>query len=78
MNDDVTTMEYVVYLLMEVFHKSSDEAYQLMMKVHRTGAATFYIGTREACELKVEQVAKLNRDFDQQLQVRMEPIEEES
>ena len=77
LNDDVTTMEYVVFLLMEVFHKNSQAAHQLMMEVHNKGAATFYVGTREACELKVEQVREYNREFSQQLQVRMEPLGDE-
>ena len=77
LNDDVTTMEYVVFLLMEVFRKNSQTAYQLMMEVHHKGMATFYVGTREACELKLEQVKDYNREFNQKLQVRMEPIEDE-
>lgn len=77
LNDDVTTMEYVVLLLQEVFHKTAEQAFRLMMEVHESGAATFYLGTREACELKVEQVRDMNKAFDQHLQVRMEPIEDE-
>ena len=35
-NDDFTTMEFVVRVLMQVFFKSQSEAEQLMMLVHRT------------------------------------------
>ena len=38
-NDDFTTMEFVVKLLMTVFHKSQAEAEQLMMMVHRSEKA---------------------------------------
>lgn len=77
-NDDVTPMDYVVLVLMDLFHKSSDDAFKLMMEVHEQGSATFYFGTREACELKIEQVQKTNHTYGENLVVSMEPIEEES
>lgn len=77
-NDDVTPMDYVVMLLIEIFHKSAEEAFQLMMDVHEKESATFYFGTREACELKLEQVKKENQTYEENLSVSMEPIEEES
>lgn len=76
LNDDVTPMDYVVILLIDIFHKKPEDAYQLMMEVHETGSATFYFGTREACELKVEQVKNSNESHGQKLGVTMEPIEE--
>ena len=36
-NDDVTTMNFVVALLMKVFHKSEMDAIQIMLKVHNSG-----------------------------------------
>ncbi len=75
-NDDVTPMEYVVMLLQEVFGKTHDAAFKIMMEVHERGAAVFYVGTREVCELKVEQVQTMNEKHKQKLQVRMEPAEE--
>ena len=36
-NDDFTTMEFVVMILIRVFHKSESEAEQLMMQVHHSG-----------------------------------------
>lgn len=38
-NDDFTTMEFVVMLLANVFHKNEAEAEMLMMKVHKEGKA---------------------------------------
>lgn len=38
-NDDFTTMEFVVEVLVEIFHKSNDEAEKLMMTVHKGGKA---------------------------------------
>lgn len=38
-NDDFTPMDFVVQLLMMVFHKSEAEACELMMTVHKGGQA---------------------------------------
>jgi ATP-dependent Clp protease adapter protein ClpS len=69
-------MDYVVMVLMDIFNKPSDDAFKLMMEVHETGSSSFYFGTREACELKLEQVQQLNSKCQEQLSVSMEPIEE--
>ena len=37
LNDDFTTMEFVVDILTEVFHKPEEEAYAIMMSVHQSG-----------------------------------------
>ncbi len=39
LNDDVTTMEFVVFILKSVFNKSEHEATQLMFAVHLKGSA---------------------------------------
>ena len=39
-NDDFTTMEFVVSVLMRVFHKDAVTAEAIMLKVHRQGCAT--------------------------------------
>lgn len=36
-NDDYTTMEFVVYILMEVFNKSLKDANRIMLEVHEKG-----------------------------------------
>ena len=77
-NDDVTPMDYVVMILIDIFNKTPESAYQLMMEVHETGSSTFYLGTREACELKLEMVKDCNQAHGEALSVSMEPIEDES
>lgn len=38
-NDDFTTMDFVVEILVDIFHKDILEAEQLMLMVHETGKA---------------------------------------
>ena len=42
-NDDFTTMEFVVDVLVSVFNKSPEDAEQLMITVHKAGSAV--VGT---------------------------------
>ena len=60
-NDDYTTMEFVIVVLQKIFHKTSIEAENLMLKIHNDGAAICGIYTYEIAEtkrIKVEQYAK--------------------
>ena len=39
LNDDFTTMEFVVGILIDIFHKDAVNAEAIMMKVHKNGQA---------------------------------------
>ncbi|MGM0622636.1 MAG: ATP-dependent Clp protease adapter ClpS [Campylobacterota bacterium] len=55
-NDDYTTMDFVIEILIEFFHKSEHEAYNIMLKIHKEGLAVCGIYTKEIAQTKVEQV----------------------
>ena len=59
LNDDYTTMDFVVRVLETVFQKSPVEAYRVMMQVHRNGRGTAGVYPWEVAETKVETVASL-------------------
>jgi ATP-dependent Clp protease adaptor protein ClpS len=60
-NDDYTSMEFVVRVLMDIFGKSSDEAEALMWRIHEKGSAICGVYTFEIAETKAEQVKMLAR-----------------
>ena len=62
LNDDYTTMEFVVEVLVYVFKKSSDEAMRIMLNVHRNGVGVCGIYPHEVAETKVETVEALARE----------------
>ena len=60
-NDDYTTMEFVVFILRTVFHKSESEAYVIMMKVHEAGIGIAGVFTYEVANMKAEKAMNLSR-----------------
>lgn len=73
LNDDYTTMEFVVQVLRAIFHHSEEKAAQIMMHVHQKGAGICGIYTREIAESKVEQVMQFALQNEHPLQCTMEP-----
>jgi ATP-dependent Clp protease adaptor protein ClpS len=60
-NDDFTTMEFVIFVLLTVFYKSEAEAFYTMMKVHQEGVGVAGIYTYEIANMKAEKTMSLAR-----------------
>ena len=73
LNDDYTTMEFVVRVLQLIFHHDEERAAQIMMHVHQKGAGICGVYTREIAETKVEQVVEFAKRNEHPLQCTMEP-----
>jgi ATP-dependent Clp protease adaptor protein ClpS len=71
-NDDYTTMEFVVQVLMAVFHKSVEQATRIMLNVHKQGIGTCGVFTYEVAETKVTTVIRLARENGYPLKCTME------
>lgn len=72
LNDDYTSMEFVVYILEKLFHKSREEATRIMLHVHQKGVGVCGVYTYEVAETKVTQVIDLARKNEHPLQCTME------
>ena len=62
LNDDYTTMDFVVEILENVFNKSPAEAFRIMMQVPTQGKGLFGVYPFEIAETKVATVEDLARD----------------
>lgn len=56
LNDDYSTMDFVIEVLTTIFRKSMDEATKIMMNIHNNGKDVCGIYTHEIASTKVAQV----------------------
>jgi ATP-dependent Clp protease adaptor protein ClpS len=61
-NDDFTTMEFVVKILIEVFFKSPEEAETLMLQVHHSDKALVGVYSYDIAVSKVRRATQMARD----------------
>lgn len=73
-NDDYTTMEFVVAILENVFHKSNADATRIMLNVHHEGVGVAGIYTREVGETKVSVVHDLAQQNNFPLRCSLEIV----
>jgi ATP-dependent Clp protease adaptor protein ClpS len=74
LNDDYTTMDFVVEILMTIFHKSPGDAERIMMDIHRTGRGTAGIYPFDIARTKAEQAHDLARQNEFPLRCLVERI----
>lgn len=73
LNDDYTTMDFVVEVLESIFNKPPAEAFRIMMMVHTQGKGLCGVYPHEIAETKVEAVTTRARDNGFPLKAAMEP-----
>lgn len=59
LNDNVTTMDFVVMILQKIFNHNLDNAKRIMLQVHNDGRATCGIYTLDIAQTKAAQVKDL-------------------
>jgi ATP-dependent Clp protease adaptor protein ClpS len=72
LNDDYTPMEFVVLVLKKFFSMTSEQATQVMLKVHREGVGVCGVFAKDVATTKVELVAGFSRQHQHPLQCTME------
>jgi len=72
LNDDYTSMDFVIDILMSIFHKSYEEAQRVMLEVHEKEKGLCGIYSYEIAETKVMQVKRKAKDNGFPLRAMME------
>ena len=72
LNDDYTTMEFVIHVLEDVFQQSPAEAYRVMMHVHINGRGIAGVYPWEIAETKVATVTAMAREAGYPLKAVLE------
>jgi ATP-dependent Clp protease adaptor protein ClpS len=73
LNDDYTTMEFVVEILKKYFGKTEDQAMQVMLSVHHQGRGVAGIYAKDIAETKVMQVEQAAQSRGYPLKCEIEP-----
>ena len=72
LNDDYTSMDFVVDILINIFHKSYSQAEAIMLDIHKKEQGLCGVYTHEIAETKVMQVHKKAKDNGFPLRAIME------
>lgn len=73
-NDNYTTMEFVIRVLVTVFNKNESEANAIMLRVHNNGVGVCGVYTAEVAETKLIRVQLLAREAGYPLKCTMEEV----
>jgi len=72
-NDNYTTMEFVVMILVTVFRKPEAEAMRIMLDVHYKGIGIAGTYPRDVAESKMQRAMKMAREAEFPFLLTMEP-----
>ena len=73
LNDNYTTMEFVVAVLMEIFHKGTADANRIMLDVHKKGRGVVGVYSWDIAATKAEQVHMVAKAHEFPLRCVIEP-----
>lgn len=72
LNDDYSTMDFVIEILMSIFHREFEEALAIMLSVHKNGRGVCGIYPYDIAETKGALVRKRAKESGFPLQVSLE------
>ncbi len=73
LNDDFTSMEFVVHVLTTVFHHGSAAATRIMLSIHRGGSGVAGVYSLDVAETRADQVHRLAQEAGYPLMAVVEP-----
>jgi ATP-dependent Clp protease adaptor protein ClpS len=73
MNDNVTTVDFVIAILQEIFDHSFETAQELTVKIHEQGYADVALLPYEVAESKAVETTLIARTNNFPLNVKIEP-----
>ena len=73
LNDHYTTMDFVIEVLMVIFHKPVEDANRIMLDVHRKGKGIVGVYSWDIAATKAEQVHLAAREHEFPLRCIVEP-----
>jgi ATP-dependent Clp protease adaptor protein ClpS len=73
-NDDYTTMDFVIEILIAVFHKPAAEATRIMLDVHKNGKGFCGVYTYDIATTKIDRVHKMARQREFPLKCSLEEV----
>lgn len=74
LNDDFSPMEFVIKVLIAVFHIGFDEATAIMLKIHKEGKAKVGRFTYEVADTKAALIIDIAQKNEHPLQAFAEPL----
>jgi ATP-dependent Clp protease adaptor protein ClpS len=75
-NDDYTTQEFVVFVLMKYFKHDAASAHKIMLHVHTKGVGVAGIFPFDVAETKAHQVVQFAREHEMPLQASVRKSQE--
>lgn len=72
-NDDVTTMDFVVDVLVTVFRKDEAEAERIMLSIHHNGSAVVGVYSYDVATTKVARATAMAREEGFPLRLECQP-----
>ncbi len=72
-NDDYTTMEFVIEVLIRIFKRTPEESVKIMLSVHEQGSGVAGVYPSEIAETKVNQVSEFAKASGYPLRATTEP-----
>jgi ATP-dependent Clp protease adaptor protein ClpS len=72
-NDDYTSMDFVIEVLVKIFNMDTIKAQNLMLEIHHCGQGICGVYPREVAEMKVAEVLKMGQKKGHPLRCFFEP-----